>query len=940
MRLSNRRRGIIIFTLLLVSVLALFGASCGEHEHSYKKEVLAEATCETDGVIVYKCSCGEYYVENISRLGHDMVPHQAGEEGCTKWKAYEACSRCSKTTQVIESNHSFQTHPAQTADCYHVGWNSYSECIKCGLSTKKEIPVKHGTMIFVDKLDPTCENDGHSAYHYCELCGQSNDKDILPALGHDLLEHLEREATCFSIGREAYVSCRRDGCTYSTYKEIAEVKHDLVHHDAKKATCTEYGWEAYDECKNCSYSTYVEIPALGHDFDSGICKRCSSEEPTVTILKDRVTEYKLLYDGKEKELKSVVEWVNSELKKTVGWEFAIKTTVPTTYNGNNKYIVFGNNAYTANGGFRYDSVQGTDYKIIVDGNNVMVLGSPLSIKYGVYGFLNSIIGYEKFNIKEGNLGEQIYFENKDDIILTKSQIEQTHIKDIAYAQGFSSGNIYSNALGASEQNLASMGFTYGAVLFHGCSYNDDGKDASLKYNVRSEHNSLGYYPTAVYLKAHPEWYAHDLKGKLIVNTKTGLPEQVCYYELAHSGEAIQRAVTVFEYHKLKSGWDSLSISNMDTGGHCSCSHCKDNLAYQYVYYLNKLAEALAKNDVTKDMEVQGMIYSNNCLDVPLDDDGNALIHTHERVTLRFAFNYADYFAGFSDIDVALLTKWSKVCSKWNYWMYNTRTSYSFFYFDNFTNMQREYQILKQFGAIVTSDEGYKGSNSFTNFNNLRYYLISKLTENVDCDYDYEIKHYFDNYFGVASGAMLKVFDKQNNISQFMHDNWKDIFEEGFRNVPTNSTSVAVYNSIGNVNIGTYSSWAFHYYSSNATHGNRQLMSLVYSREDFRELYSYIDEAKALVNGSSLTKDQKARLISRIELEEIGVLYQFLFIYSDRFTVENVSFKSRLTAEDLSAIGVANEVEARNKFADLCTKFTIKSINYLKLDELKSIWESN
>ena len=44
--------------------------------------------------------------------------------------------------------------------------------------------------------------------------------------------------------------------------------HDLEHHDKKDATCTEPGWEAYDTCKRagCGYTTYQEIPALGHKY--------------------------------------------------------------------------------------------------------------------------------------------------------------------------------------------------------------------------------------------------------------------------------------------------------------------------------------------------------------------------------------------------------------------------------------------------------------------------------------------------------------------------------------------------------------------------------------------------------------------------------------------------------------------------------------------------
>ena len=84
---------------------------------------------------------------------------------------------------------------------------------------------------------------------------------------HDLEQHAAKAPTCTEIGWEAYKTCKRDGCNYTTYKEIPALKHDLAHHDAKAATCTEIGWNEYDTCTRCDYSTYKEIPALNHDLE-------------------------------------------------------------------------------------------------------------------------------------------------------------------------------------------------------------------------------------------------------------------------------------------------------------------------------------------------------------------------------------------------------------------------------------------------------------------------------------------------------------------------------------------------------------------------------------------------------------------------------------------------------------------------------------------------
>ena len=94
----------------------------------------------------------------------------------------------------------------------------------------------------------------------CTTCGGRYDG------GHDLVQHEAQAATCTEKGWNAYETCSRLGCNYTTYQEIPALKHDLVQHDAQAATCTEKGWDAYDTCSRCDYTTYAELPALNHDF--------------------------------------------------------------------------------------------------------------------------------------------------------------------------------------------------------------------------------------------------------------------------------------------------------------------------------------------------------------------------------------------------------------------------------------------------------------------------------------------------------------------------------------------------------------------------------------------------------------------------------------------------------------------------------------------------
>ena len=69
-----------------------------------------------------------------------------------------------------------------------------------------------------------------------------------------------------AVPPECLCSCKREGCSYTTYKEIAALNHALVHHEAQAPTCTAVGWEAYDTCSRCSYTTKVEKQKTPHPY--------------------------------------------------------------------------------------------------------------------------------------------------------------------------------------------------------------------------------------------------------------------------------------------------------------------------------------------------------------------------------------------------------------------------------------------------------------------------------------------------------------------------------------------------------------------------------------------------------------------------------------------------------------------------------------------------
>ena len=139
-------------------------------------------------------------------------------------------------------------------------------CKVCGGEYGEKDPKNHDLVQHAAKA-PTCTEKGWNAYETCSRsgCNYTTYQEI-PALKHDLVPHEAQAPTCTEKGWDAYDTCSR--CNYTTRKELPALNHALVHHDAKAPTCTEKGWDAYDTCSRCDYTTYAELSALNHDYQA------------------------------------------------------------------------------------------------------------------------------------------------------------------------------------------------------------------------------------------------------------------------------------------------------------------------------------------------------------------------------------------------------------------------------------------------------------------------------------------------------------------------------------------------------------------------------------------------------------------------------------------------------------------------------------------------
>ena len=272
------------------------------HSHTHW-EIIAEADCTTVGIKKQYCDdCGECLeTKTQASLGHRYSTVKTAADCEHDGKVQYICTVCGHEYEEIRESalgHALVHHDAKAPTCTEIGWEAYDTCSRCDYTTYKEIAAT-GHHYTAKVTAPTCTEKGYTT-HTCN-CGDSYVDSYVDALGHNLVHHEGKAATCTEIGWAAYDTCSR--CDYTTYKEIpatghhytakviaptCTVKghtiytctcgdsyisdyvdalgHNRIHHDAKAPTCTEVGWEAYDTCSRCDYTTYKEIAATGHHY--------------------------------------------------------------------------------------------------------------------------------------------------------------------------------------------------------------------------------------------------------------------------------------------------------------------------------------------------------------------------------------------------------------------------------------------------------------------------------------------------------------------------------------------------------------------------------------------------------------------------------------------------------------------------------------------------
>ena len=213
------------------------------------------ATCSTEGTCAI---CLSPYKYSGNHVGPYTYSYESSTSSVTQHTVTETCTGCGKISRIYNEDHQLESHDGKAPTCMESGWEAYQTCKYCTYTTYSAInstPNAHiGTATTTYAKTSETQHTPTTTYSGCP---------------HSVTGAPEAhtETTAATCTTAAYCAdCK------SYYGEVDPDAHDLESHDAQAPTCTEVGWEAYQTCtrEGCAYTTYQEIPALGHD---GVAKK-------------------------------------------------------------------------------------------------------------------------------------------------------------------------------------------------------------------------------------------------------------------------------------------------------------------------------------------------------------------------------------------------------------------------------------------------------------------------------------------------------------------------------------------------------------------------------------------------------------------------------------------------------------------------------------------
>ena len=295
-------RNVVIKTAGTYTITVTANGKLDVHRHNYKSEITTPATCMTEGVKTFTCSCGNSYTEVI---GIDASAHAWNEGVETKAPTCGAVGtmtfNCEHNTEhtytedIEKLAHTEVFDEAKAPTCTETGLTAGKHCSACDevLVEQEEIAASgHSFTNYVSNGDATCTEDGTKTAK-CDRCNETDTVvDEGSKLGHSYTK-VVTAPTCTTDGYTTY-TCTRGDHTYVADKTAAlgHTNGAVVVENEKAPTCTATG--SYDNVVYCTVCKVevsretITVDALGHTDGETVVENEKAATCTATGSYDNV----------------------------------------------------------------------------------------------------------------------------------------------------------------------------------------------------------------------------------------------------------------------------------------------------------------------------------------------------------------------------------------------------------------------------------------------------------------------------------------------------------------------------------------------------------------------------------------------------------------------------------------------------------------------------
>ena len=240
------KRFITAFLSIFVPVLFTFLTACNHNDSSSNSindeqsshvhilddgNIIKEATCTENGIIIYSCKDCDYQKEEIiNAINHDYRQSNSVPSDCKTLGFIEyTCNRCDDSYKEYDESllaHVEVVDQEVKPTCTESGLTKGIHCSVCNeVLIKQEIiePLGH-SIVKDEETKATCSFNGLTEGSHCEICNEVIIKqEIIPALDHDFSKLVNKEeASCQKEGFQTYA------CIYCD-KQISETIDKLEH---------------------------------------------------------------------------------------------------------------------------------------------------------------------------------------------------------------------------------------------------------------------------------------------------------------------------------------------------------------------------------------------------------------------------------------------------------------------------------------------------------------------------------------------------------------------------------------------------------------------------------------------------------------------------------------------------------------------------------------